>query len=136
MSSLAIDLPGPRAELLAAFEAYERALRAHDVEALDRFFLPFPSTVRYGVAEHQYGFEAISRWRRSSPPVDPRRTLEATVVTTYGRDVGVASTLFRRPDEPGRIGRQTQLWVRTEEGWKIAAAHVSSIPEPSGEASR
>ncbi len=136
MSPPAIDLPGPRAELLAAFEAYERALLAHDVAALDRFFLASPKTVRYGVAEHQYGFEAIARWRRSSPPVDPRRTLEATVATTFGRDFGVVSTLFRRPDEPGRIGRQTQVWVRTAEGWKIAAAHVSSIPEPSGEASR
>lgn len=130
MSPLAIDLPGPRAELLATFEAYERALRAHDVEALDRFFLVAPTTVRYGVADHQYGFEAIRRWRRSSSPVDPRRTLEATVVTTYGTHTGVASTLFRRPDEPGRLGRQTQLWVRTAEGWKIAAAHVSTIAEP------
>lgn len=136
MSPLAIDLPEPRAELLAAFEAYERALKAHDVEVLDRFFLPSPSTVRYGVADHQYGFAAIARWRRSSPPVDPRRTLEATVATTFGAGFGVVSTLFRRPDEPGRIGRQTQVWVRTEEGWKIAAAHVSSISEPSGDASR
>jgi len=133
MSDLPIDLPGPRAELSAAFEAYERALLAHDVEALDRFFLELPTTVRYGVADHQMGFAEIARWRRSSPPVDPRRTLEHTVVTTFGAAFGVASTLFRRPDEPGRIGPQTQVWVRTGEGWKIAAAHVSSIPEPIGD---
>lgn len=135
MSAPAIDLPGPKAELRAAFEAYERALLAHDLEALDRFFLDSPTTVRFGVAEHHYGFAAIARWRRSSPPVDPRRTLEDTVVTTFGTAFGVASTLFRRPEEPGRIGRQTQVWVRTEEGWKIAAAHVSTIPEPAGDES-
>jgi ketosteroid isomerase-like protein len=133
MSELAIDLPEARAELRAAFEAYERALLAHDVQALDRFFLELPTTVRYGVADHQTGSAAIARWRRSSPPVDPHRTLEGTVVTTFGTAFGVASTLFRRPDEPGRIGRQTQVWVRTGEGWRIAAAHVSSIPEPAGD---
>jgi ketosteroid isomerase-like protein len=136
LSELAIDLPDARRELLAAFQAYERALLAHDVEALDRFFLASPTTVRYGGTDHQVGFEAIARWRRSSPPVNPGRTLEGTVATTFGRDFGVVSTLFRRPDEPGRIGRQTQVWVRTAEGWKIAAAHVSSIPEPSGDQAR
>lgn len=134
MSELAIDLPEARVELSAAFEAYERALLAHDIEALDRFFLDTPQTVRYGVADHQMGFASITRWRRTSPPVDPRRTLAGTVIRTFGTSFGVASTLFHRPDEPGRIGRQTQVWVRTGEGWRIAAAHVSAIPEPVGDA--
>ena len=47
-----------------------------------------------------------------------------------GPDTAVASTLFRRESAPGRVGRQMQVWVRTSEGWRVAAAHVSVIDEP------
>jgi AtzH-like len=49
------------------------------------------------------------------------------VITTFGRDFAVASTLFHRPTAPGKVGRQTQAWVRGENGWRIVAAHVSVI---------
>jgi hypothetical protein len=52
------------------------------------------------------------------------------VITTYGRDTAVASTLFYRDATPGKVGRQMQTWVRFAEGWKIVAAHVSVIDEP------
>jgi hypothetical protein len=52
------------------------------------------------------------------------------VITTYGRDTAVASTLFYRDSLPGRVGRQMQTWVRFAEGWRIVAAHVSIIDEP------
>ncbi len=58
-----------------------------------------------------------------------RRTAK-TVITTYGRDTAVASTLFYRDSAPGKVGRQMQTWVRFTEGWKIVAAHVSIIDEP------
>jgi hypothetical protein len=57
------------------------------------------------------------------------------VITTFGRDFAVASTLFRRPGAPGKIGRQTQSWVRTGGGWRVAAAHVSIIDNPRAEPS-
>jgi hypothetical protein len=53
--------------------------------------------------------------------------LSKTVITTYGRDVAVASTLFHRAASPGKVGRQMQTWVRFADGWRIAAAHVSMI---------
>ena len=57
------------------------------------------------------------------------------MITTYGSDFAVASTLFHRPSVPGKVGRQMQTWVRFESRWQIVAAHVSMIDEPSGGAS-
>ena len=54
------------------------------------------------------------------------------MITTYGRDTAVASTLFYRDVAPGRVGRQMQTWVRFPEGWRIVAAHVSIIDDPQG----
>jgi hypothetical protein len=51
------------------------------------------------------------------------------VITTYGRDFAVASTLFHRDTVPGKVGRQMQSWVRFADGWKVVAAHVSMIDE-------
>jgi extradiol dioxygenase family protein len=51
------------------------------------------------------------------------------VITTYGRDAAVASTLFYRDSLPGKVGRQMQTWVRFPDGWKVVAAHVSIIPD-------
>jgi hypothetical protein len=51
------------------------------------------------------------------------------VITAYGRDVAVASTLFSRASMPGKIGRQMQTWVRFPEGWRVVAAHVSAIDD-------
>ena len=53
------------------------------------------------------------------------RTLSKTVITTYGHDFAVTSTLFHR--SPARIGRQMQVWVRFQRGWRVVAAHVSEI---------
>ena len=63
-------------------------------------------------------------------PAGLMRKTDKTVITSYGRDTAVASTLFYRDSAPGRVGRQMQTWVRFPEGWKIVAAHVSIIDEP------
>ena len=55
------------------------------------------------------------------------RAISRTVITTYGRDFAVASTLFRRETVPGKVGRQMQTWVRFPDGWQVVAAHVSLI---------
>jgi hypothetical protein len=112
------------AHVRRAFERYEQALREHDVETLNDFFLDSPDTVRYGIAEQNYGFKAIGDWRRTAPPVHVERQLRHTVISCFGRDVACVSSEFTDPATPG-IGRQTQTWVRTPEGWKIIAAHVS-----------
>lgn len=128
--ALEIDIPEIRAEVEIAFQRYETALVTNDVETLDALFLAAPTTVRYGGAENLYGIEAIRAFRLGRSPAGLARTLSDTVITSYGYDFAIASTLFRRDNAPGRVGRQMQTWVRTPDGWKVAAAHVSVIDEP------
>jgi hypothetical protein len=124
-----IDLPDVLAEVKDAFARYEQALVSNDVAALDAFFRDDPRTIRYGVNENLYGFAEIANFRAARSPVALGRTLSRTVITTFGRDFAVASTLYERPSAPGRIGRQMQTWVRFADGWKIVAAHVSLMEE-------
>lgn len=126
-----IDLPDVIAEVTAAFERYERALVSNDVATLDRMFRRDPRTIRYGVGENLYGYEEVAAFRAGRPPIDLARTRSRTVITTYGRDIAVASTLFHRAAAPGKLGRQMQTWVRFEDGWRVVAAHVSLINEPA-----
>jgi hypothetical protein len=121
--------PSVVAEVSQAFERYERALLGNDNETLLSMFLNDAATVRYGVADVQHGFYEIAAFRRSQVPFE--RTLSQTVITAYGNDCATASTLFHRPDLPGQVGRQMQVWVRTENGWRVAAAHVSMIEGPA-----
>ncbi|SRR5258708_75442 len=124
-----IDLPEVVAEMRTAFERYEQALVANDVAALDAMFHDDARTIRYGGTESLYGFQEIEAFRAARSAVGLARTLSKTVITTYGRDHAVASTLFRRASTPGKIGRQMQTWVRFAVGWRVVAAHVSLIDE-------
>jgi len=124
-----VNDPAVVAEVEAQFDSYERALVANDVEALNRFFLDAPQTIRYGVAENLYGHRAIEAFRAARSSAGLARKLEGTVITTFGADFAVAATLFRRDGAPGKISRQMQSWVRFAEGWRIVAAHVSIIDE-------
>jgi hypothetical protein len=97
---------------------------------LDALFRPDARTLRYGIGENLYGHDAIMAFRAARSPIGLNRRTAKTVITTYGRDTAVASTLFYRDTLVGRVGRQMQTWVRFPEGWKIVAAHVSIIDEP------
>ena len=125
-----IDLPDVLTEVTAQFARYEQALVANDVAVLGELFRDDPRTLRYGIGENLYGYAAINAFRAARSPVGLNRKTAKTVITTYGRDAAVASTLFYRDTAPGRVGRQMQTWVRFAEGWRIVAAHVSIIDEP------
>jgi hypothetical protein len=124
-----INIPDVKAEVEEAFAVYEKALTTNDVEMLDRLFLDSPHTIRYGAAENLYGYAEIAAFRAGRSPVGLERTLDRTVITTYGRDMATAWTLFRRAGMVGKVGRQSQVWSRTPEGWRVVAAHVSIIAE-------
>jgi Protein of unknown function (DUF3225) len=124
-----IDQPEVVAEVRTAFERYEQALVTNDVAALDAMFHDDPRTIRYGGAENLYGFRAIEAFRAARSPVGLARMISKTVITAYGHDFAVASTLFHRASTPGKVGRQMQTWVRFPEGWRVVAAHVSLIDE-------
>jgi Protein of unknown function (DUF3225) len=123
---LEVNLPVAVAELTAAFEAYERALVGNDIEALNQLFWKSPHTLRYGVGELLYGHAEIAAFRRRRGVVDQRRTLRNRRITTFGRDFGVANTEYI-PHGSDKVGRQSQTWIRTDDGWKIVSAHVSSM---------
>jgi hypothetical protein len=124
-----IDLPEVVAEVWGAFDRYEQALVSNDVETLDGLFRDDPRTIRFGVGENLFGFDQIRAFRAARSPAGLARTLANTVITTYGRDFAVASTLFHRTTMPGKVGRQMQTWVRFSDGWFVVAAHVSVIAE-------
>ena len=126
-----IDLPDVVAEVKAAFARYEKALMANDVAELDAIFHNDPRTIRYGGTENLYGYREIEAFRAARSSAGLARTLSKTVITTYGRDFAVASTLFERASVPGKIGRQMQTWVRFKDGWHVVAAHVSLIDLPA-----
>jgi 1-carboxybiuret hydrolase subunit AtzH-like protein len=128
-----IDLPEVVAEMTAQFARYEQALVTNDVAVLDGLFRNDARTLRYGIAENLHGYGEISSFRAARSPAGLMRRTARTVITTYGRDTAVASTLFYRDSAPGRVGRQMQTWVRFPEGWRIVAAHVSIIDEPKDE---
>jgi ketosteroid isomerase-like protein len=130
-----IDLPEVMADVKQAFERYEKALVSNDVPALNALFRDDARTIRYGGAEILYGYDEIKAFRAARSPVALGRTLSRTVITTYGQDFAIASTLYERPSAPGKVGRQMQTWVRFADGWRVVAAHVSLIDKPSESAS-
>ncbi len=125
-----VDLPEVLTEVTEQFARYEKALVSNDIAVLDELFRADARTLRYGIGENLYGYGAITAFRAARSPAGLMRRTAQTVITTYGRDTAVASTLFYRDSAPGRVGRQMQTWMRFAEGWKIVAAHVSIIDEP------
>lgn len=119
-----INRPDVHAELSAVFARYEHALVHNEVEVLDELFWSSPHTVRYGVGENLVGIDAIRAFRQARSPIGLARSLQNTVITTYGTDWGTAMTEFRR-NGSDRVGRQSQTWCRIDGRWVVVAAHVS-----------
>lgn len=125
-----INIPEVLEEVRTVFARYEAALVGNDVATLDELFWASPNTIRYGATENLYGYEAIAAFRAGRPAAGLARRLSDTVITTYGRDMATANTLFYRESAPGKVGRQSQTWLRTPAGWRVVAAHVSVIALP------
>ena len=122
-----INLPDVLAEVTAVCDRYERALVSNDVAVLDELFWESPHTLRYGATENLYGYGEIRAFRAARPSHGLQREILKTVITTYGRDFATANLEFRRN---GKTGRQSQAWMRTPEGWRVVAAHVSLLAPP------
>jgi len=121
-----VNIPDVHTELCSVFMRYEDALVNNKVDVLDELFWPSEFTVRYGVGENLRGIDAIRAFRAARPSMGLARTLQNTVITTYGRDFGTTMTEFQR-DGSARTGRQSQTWVRLPAGWRVVAAHVSLL---------
>jgi hypothetical protein len=122
---LAINLPDTLQEVTKAFNCYEQALMQNDVEVLIGKFWQNPNAVRFGATENLYGFDQIVQFRQNRTPPS-QRLLTNTQITTFGNDIAIATTEYFNTQ--GDHGRQMQTWVRTDSGWRIAAAHISLLP--------
>lgn len=122
-----INIPEIVAEVTAAFMDYEASLLADDVDGIDRLFWNDDRTLRYGPNGTLVSHAALSAFRRGRDIGPWKRTLKDTRIVTFGRDFAVANTESTRPGSDG-ISRQSQTWVRMEDGWRIVSAHVSDQP--------
>ncbi len=122
--SMVINDPATLAEVTAAFARYEQALVTNDVAVLDELFWDSPHTLRYGATEVLYGYHAIKNFRAGRSPAGVAREVLSTAITTFGANFATANVTFRRVGNE-RLGRQSQTWVRTPDGWRVVAAHVS-----------
>lgn len=126
------EAPAP---LVEAFRAYERALMANDLVALDALFAAGPSTLRGDAAGLLVGHDQISAFRSGRGGAPQRR-----LVKTHARMIGDGHALIVAVTEltgstTGGRGQQTQIWARTPgltpyDGWRVVAAHVS-VPAPA-----
>jgi Protein of unknown function (DUF3225) len=122
-----VDLPDVRAEVEAIALAYERALVGNDAATLDSMFWDDPRALRFGIADTQYGYDAIRKFRAGLTMQSATRDIVRLEIHTFGRDFAVVNLVFRYHTHPGG-GRQSQTWVRTAAathgGWRVVSAHV------------
>ena len=122
-----INLPDVLAEVSAVCDRYEQALVSNNVAVLDELFWNSPHTLRYGATENLYGYQEIAAFRAARPAMGLMRRVLRTVITTYGRDMATCNLEFQR-EGSAVAGRQSQTWLRTPQGWRVVAAHVSLLP--------
>ncbi len=125
-----VNDPAVVSELGALHEEYETALVNNDVEKLTRFFWNSPLALRFGVRENLYGADEIETFRKTRSPIGLDRKILNVRIVTFGNDSGVVTLEFSRgqsTDIPK--GRQSQVWRKFPEGWKIVSAHVSLMYE-------
>ncbi len=126
-----INIPEVVAEVTAAHDRYEKALGENDIPVLNELFWNSSHTIRFGIGENLYGHDQVAAFRAARPTDNLARETRNVTITTYGRDYATANLEFTRATMD-RTGRQSQTWLRTEEGWRIVSAHVSVMAPPAG----
>ncbi len=124
-----INDPEVVAELRALYPRYEDALVSNDVDTLLSMFWSGPQVMRFGVTENLYGTEELESFRKARPTTNLARTVRRLDIVTFGNDFASVTLEFERATTDGKVrGRQSQVWVRMPEGWRIVQAHVSLLP--------
>lgn len=125
-----INDPAIVAELTSLYLTYEKALVENDVATLDNLFWDSPDVLRFGVTENLYGMEAIKAFRQGRSTKNLERDISNLKVVTFDADTAIVTLEFQRlTDDVLRAGRQSQVWRKLPQGWKIVSAHVSLLPE-------
>lgn len=126
---MTINDPDVIAELKALYPEYERALVTNDVDKLVAMFWHGQQVMRFGATENLYGPKELEAFRKSRPATNLARTVERLDIVSFGRDFASITLEFERAAGEKIVrGRQSQLWVRFPEGWRIVQAHVSLLP--------
>jgi ketosteroid isomerase-like protein len=121
-----INEPEVVAQVELMHAQYEAALVSNDVAKLVTFFWDSPHALRFGVNESLYGAREIEEFRKTRPPMDLARQVSNLKIVTFGSDCAMVTLEFDRTVQgSNRHGRQSQVWRKFEEGWKIVSAHVS-----------
>lgn len=123
-----INDPAVVAELTDLYLKYEKALCGNDVDTLNCLFWDSPAALRFGITENLYGSEEIKAFRQSRSPVDIQEIFNLKVVTFEANMAAVTVEFRQVADGIPRLGRQSQMWCKFPEGWKIVSAHVSYLP--------
>ena len=127
---MTINDPEVVAELAALYPNYEKALVTNDVETLVSMFWQGEQVIRLGVTENLYVPSELEAFRKSRPAANLARTVTRMNIVTFGRDYASITLEFERTVNAGAVrGRQSQVWVRMPEGWRIVQAHVSLLPQ-------
>lgn len=126
---MTINDPAVVAELEALYPLYEKALVTNDVEKLVEMFWDGPMVMRFGVTENLYGPEELETFRKARPAANLIRTVKRLDIVSFGRDFAGITLEFERERGSTIVrGRQSQVWVRFPQGWRIVQAHVSLLP--------
>lgn len=126
---MTINDPEVVAEIRALYPRYEKALVSNDVDTLLAMFWNGPEVMRFGAAENLYGPEELAAFRNGRPAVNLARVVTRFNVVTFGKDFASVTLEFERTSATGVVkGRQSQVWVRFKDGWRIVQAHVSMLP--------
>jgi hypothetical protein len=126
---MTINDPEVVAELKSMYPLYEAALVNNDADVLTRMFWASPIAVRFGITENLHGIDEIAAFRKGRASVNLARQIRRLDIVSFGRDYGSITLEFERRVEGRTVsGRQSQVWVRFAEGWRIVSAHVSLLP--------
>jgi len=124
-----VNDPAVIAELEALYPQYEQALVTNDVDKLVAMFWAGPQVMRFGATENLYGPKELEAFRKARPAANLARTVKRLNIVSFGRDFASITLEFERAAAAGVVrGRQSQVWVRMPEGWRIVQAHVSLLP--------
>jgi hypothetical protein len=123
-----INIPDVVMEVKVAFLRYQRAVDTNDVETMNTLFWNSPFTVRFAPNGTLVGHQAIAGYRQTRTTTPGERKLQNVIITTFGRDFAATNTESTKIGKH-TVSRQSQTWIRTPQGWRIAAAHVSDQPE-------
>ena len=126
---MTINDPGTLSELAEIYPRYEKALVSNDIEILTAMFWSSPYAIRLGAGENLYGTDEIEAFRKTRPAANLARRQIRLEIVTFGKDFGSITLEFERDTANGTVsGRQSQVWVRFPEGWRIVSAHISTLP--------